>query len=408
MDPLTASRCARLAALLAVLSAAGCAAPGTPSPDAMPAPGAPAAAAAAQSQQGAFVTLLGSDTVSVERFTRSGDRIEGQQVVRTPRTSIRDYSATLGADGAISRFEMSVLPAPGAQPSLRTTIDFERDTATVRIVRGDSTQTLRVPAGSGALPFLSYNVALYELSVARLRASGRDSIELAHVPIGATETFPLAVRRLGADSVLIYNIAGANRVRVDAGGRVLDLDGRQSTLKLVAERVATVDLEALAASYAARDQQGQSLGVLSPRDTVRATVGAANLLVDYSRPARRGRTIFGEVVPWNQVWRTGANQATHFRTDREIEMGGTRIPAGTYTLFSLPSPTGWQLIVNRQTGQGGTEYDQSQDLARIDMQRETLPERVEQFTIAIEPQGQGGMLRMMWDDTRASVPFTVR
>ena len=84
------------------------------------------------------------------------------------------------------------------------------------------------------------------------------------------------------------------------------------------------------------------------------------------------------------------------------------MPAGTYTLWALPSPTGWKLIINRQTGQWGTDYHADQDLVRVDLRVETLPQPVEQFTIAIEPDGAGALLRMAWDRTRVSVPITRR
>jgi hypothetical protein len=130
--------------------------------------------------------------------------------------------------------------------------------------------------------------------------------------------------------------------------------------------------------------------------------------VDYGRPSRRGREIFGNVVPWGTVWRTGANAATQFRTDRDLEIGGVVLPAGTYTLWTLPAPTGWHLIVNRQTGQWGTAYDSTQDFIRVPLTVTVLAAPVEVFTIAVEPQGAGGVLSFAWDRTRALVPFTVR
>jgi hypothetical protein len=108
------------------------------------------------------------------------------------------------------------------------------------------------------------------------------------------------------------------------------------------------------------------------------------------------------------VWRTGANNATAFRTDRDLLFGATRVPAGSYTLFSLPRRDGWQLIINRQTGQWGTEYHPEQDLARIPMQVRTLTaDPVEQFTIRVQPDGQGGVIVMSWGDVEVSAPFTV-
>jgi len=108
------------------------------------------------------------------------------------------------------------------------------------------------------------------------------------------------------------------------------------------------------------------LGQLSVRDTARAGVGGAEVWVDYGRPLKRGREIFGNVVPWNAVWRTGANAATQFSTSADLVIGGAAVPAGKYTLWTLPTPSGWKLIINKQTGQWGTEYHPEQDLVRVE------------------------------------------
>lgn len=149
--------------------------------------------------------------------------------------------------------------------------------------------------------------------------------------------------------------------------------------------------------------------IASPRDTARATVSGAHLLVDYGRPSKRNRAIYGGLVPWGQVWRTGANAATTFVTDKPLVIGGTPVPAGTYTLYSVPNESGpWLLVVNKQTKQWGTEYHQDQDLARIPMTTAPISPAVEQFTIAIDPQASGGTIGLLWDTTRASVAFRVQ
>ncbi|HEU4565053.1 MAG TPA: DUF2911 domain-containing protein [Gemmatimonadaceae bacterium] len=160
---------------------------------------------------------------------------------------------------------------------------------------------------------------------------------------------------------------------------------------------------------------------LSPRDSARVTVGSATLAVNYGRPSMRGRAIFGQLVPYDRVWRTGANEATAFTTSRDLAFGAATVPAGSYTLYTLPkaatapcsgegggSPAG-ELIVNKQTGQWGTEYDQGQDLARIPMQGCRLSAPVEQFEIRIVPQGSdAGVLQLAWETTRYSIPFRVK
>ena len=132
---------------------------------------------------------------------------------------------------------------------------------------------------------------------------------------------------------------------------------------------------------------------LSPRDTVRATVGTAEVTVDYSRPSRRGRTLVGELIPYDQVWRTGANAATQLTTSAPIELAGVPLHPGTYTLWTLPTRGGVSLIINGQSGQWGTEYRADKDVARRPLTVDSLPRNVERFTIRIEPAGR---LVMEW------------
>jgi hypothetical protein len=147
----------------------------------------------------------------------------------------------------------------------------------------------------------------------------------------------------------------------------------------------------------------------SPRGSAEMTLNGKKLTVDYGRPSMRGRKIMGELVPFNQIWRTGANKATHFTTEADLMMDNVTVPKGTYTLFTIPSEKNWKLIINKQTGQWGTPYKpeyEKDEVARIDMPVETLPNPVEQFTISLEPSGEGGILKMQWEQTQASVKFT--
>lgn len=157
---------------------------------------------------------------------------------------------------------------------------------------------------------------------------------------------------------------------------------------------------------AAQPQAAAPQPPASPRDTADMTVAGDRFYVDYGRPYMRGRTIMGGLVPYGEVWRTGANAATTFVTPRDLRIGGTPVPAGTYTLYTIPGENEWQLIVNRQTGQWGTQYDAAQDLVRIPMQVERTAAPVEQFTIQMMP-GSPARLVMEWENTRASVPVEV-
>jgi hypothetical protein len=178
---------------------------------------------------------------------------------------------------------------------------------------------------------------------------------------------------------------------------------------VVVTRVPWVDVEGPARRWAAADAAGRGLGELSGRGREEATVGGARIVVDYGTPMRRGRDIWGGIVPWGQLWRTGANRATHLSTTRDLVLGdparGLVMPAGEYTLFSIPERDGGVLIVSRQTGQTGTAYDPARDLGRVPMRRVERTEPAESFTITVDP---AGMLRLAWDRSEFVVPFAVR
>ena len=147
--------------------------------------------------------------------------------------------------------------------------------------------------------------------------------------------------------------------------------------------------------------------LLSPRQTTDYTFAdGKKITVDYGAPSVRGRKIMGgQPVPYDKVWRTGANEATGFVTDTDLMIGNTKVPAGKYTLYSLPTENAWQLIVNKQTGQWGTVYNQDQDLARIPMKLEKTSAPVEMMKISFD--GSGGNATTMtieWENTKVSVP----
>ncbi|HEX8358681.1 MAG TPA: DUF2911 domain-containing protein [Longimicrobium sp.] len=387
-------------ALALVLAACG----GSPGAETAPAP---APAAAPRSESAAFVATIGTDTVSVERYTRTATTLSGEVVTRSPRTTSRVYTAQLRPDGSVSQVEVTTrqLTAAPSTPPAVTTVSFTGDTAAVRIVRGDSVQTQRVAAGANAFPLVGGSYAIYEQAIIHARATGGTATRVRLVAPGNPQPVNVELRGVAGDSLQLVTIAGPANVRTDATGRILALNAPESTQKIVLQRLPSLDVAALGASYAQREAAGRGLGTLSPRDSVTATLGGARIVIDYGRPLRRGRRVLGEVVPLNEVWRTGANAATGLRTDRDLTIGGTRVPAGSYTLFTLPSANGWQLIINRQTGQWGTEYKPEQDLARIPLQSRPASPAVEQFTIRIDPPGT---LRMLWDDFELSAPIEVR
>jgi hypothetical protein len=139
------------------------------------------------------------------------------------------------------------------------------------------------------------------------------------------------------------------------------------------------------------------------------TLNGKKITIEYSRPFLKGRHVGQELAPYGKVWRTGANEATSFTTEADLTVGGANVPAGKYTLYSLPSEGTWKLIINKQTGQWGTQYDESQDLARVDMQKSQLSQPVEQFTISFDKKGDNSAdLVLEWETTRLTVPVKAK
>jgi Protein of unknown function (DUF2911) len=153
---------------------------------------------------------------------------------------------------------------------------------------------------------------------------------------------------------------------------------------------------------------GNQHPVLSPAAQASVTLNGKTLTVYYCAPSMRGRKIIGGLVPFDKVWRTGANTSTTFHTESNLRIGKQVVPAGTYTLYTLPSDRGWKLIINKQVGQWGTVYNESQDLCRIPMLDGVIPSApVQRFTIHFEhTRGDKTELHLTWANANVYVPIT--
>ena len=169
--------------------------------------------------------------------------------------------------------------------------------------------------------------------------------------------------------------------------------------------IASLAWAMLALSGTANGQESRP----SPPGNAEVELKGQTVSVAYSRPSMRGRKIMGELVPYGEVWRTGANEATQLTTPLALEIGGVEVPAGKYSLFTLPSEGVWMLIINKETGQSGLDYSKEQDLARIDMKKTKTAAPVEKFTISWEKKGnESGLLVLEWENTRLTVPVRAK
>jgi hypothetical protein len=148
---------------------------------------------------------------------------------------------------------------------------------------------------------------------------------------------------------------------------------------------------------------------LSPPAKTSVTINGQRVTVKYSAPSMRKRVIFGGIEPYYKVWRAGANDATILQTSADVEFNRLLVPKGEYSLFVWLDPQQWQLIINRQTGKSGLEYNQDRDLGRVPMEMSRPPKPIERFKITLTKTADTkGQLKLAWENTAATVDFVVR
>jgi hypothetical protein len=367
--------------------------------------------------------LLGRDTIAVESVTRTADTVVSDAVDRLPRVRRRHTRIILGDGGRIRHLEMDIeTPSePSAQRLRHVVADVTADS--VKITKRDSVGTLRRAFATGggiamahvpqmySLTDLYFGAALQRAAATKLAAG--DSVRMRQFYIDREfDRFPLHegfVRPLPGGRAEIWHdwLSGVGEATFDSSGNMLTYSGARSTYKVNVTRLAAQpDVAAIGERFAALEAQRGGVVQLSVRDTARGTIGGAAFMVDYGRPLARGRVLVGDVLPCDHVWRTGANAATQLFITAPITLAGLKLPAGKYTLWTVPRAKGADLIVNTQTGQWGTEYNGKFDLGMQAMTVKQLATPVEEFTITIVPiDARHGTLVMEWGTFRWSAPI---
>ena len=186
--------------------------------------------------------------------------------------------------------------------------------------------------------------------------------------------------------------------------------------KLTSSLIAVAFLINAATLSAQQPKRVASTGGASPHETTSAVIDGCRVTITYGRPFTNNpktgepRKIWGSLVPWDKAWRTGADEATLLLTQKPLMIGETTIPAGAYTLYTIPSESGTaKLAISKNLGAWGVPVDEKNDLARVDLKKEPLEKTADQFTMAVakNPTG-GGVIKLMWENTQFSVPFTVK
>jgi hypothetical protein len=372
-----------------------------------------------------FLTTLGRDTISIESISRLGNTITSDEVDRFPGLRIRHTVVELNDDGSIRHLVMNIhTPSePSGQRDRKVVADVTGDK--VHLSKTDSTATVDrdfTTGGSIVVAHVPQMYSLYELYFAaalkQTAASGLTAgkpvqmrqfyidREFDHFPLGHATVSPVDRGKL---EITHDWLSGSGEAMMDSAGNMLSYSGARTTYDVQVKRLATPpDIKDIADRFEAKETQGGHVRSLSVRDSSRAQIGNSILTVDYGRPLLRGRTLLGDVIPYDRVWRTGANAATQFTTSTPIKLAGMQVPAGSYTLFTAPHKNGVDLIVNKQTGEWGTEYNRSLNLGIAPIISEVATAPVEEFTISILPvDNRHGTLVLEWGSFKWIAPIEV-
>ena len=361
---------------------------------------------AAQSKDRTFISLLGRDTVSVERISKNGDVVVSDVVLRAPTVTRYRYEAELEPTGRVRQLTATktILGLGAIGGWTRASLTFVGDSviSTTTVSNNTSTARLRAP---DAFPAGVSSLFDQELVFAWLQRQHRASADVPLVVVGQTNAWPDHFELGPGDSAHVGESPNTLHVLLDERGSLRAVDGRRTTVKIVAREVTDLDLERVTRSFVASERDGSGMaGGVSPAGKVEGTIGDARVTISYGRPSTRGRDVWSNGVLGDTLWRTGANAATVFETSRDLAVGGLRLPAGRYSLWTLVSRSAYELRFNAQSGQWGTEYHPERDVLRVPMTVESLASPVEQLTISFKNTNPSRLV-IEWGVRRLVVPI---
>jgi Protein of unknown function (DUF2911) len=365
------------------------------------------------SDRGLVVYTLGSDTTTLQYFEYDNKRF---------KTTILDL------DGTVEKYEAVGLLDESGDISEVHSKHYRQDSAgnwslmmeVDNVLTGDSTFITftregkmirrRAMAGKAIVSNAADPCSFYMYPYMGFFAATqiRDTLFHCHFALGSCRTF--YVTRVSPGELHVGSIT-MGRVRLFSGenGRMDSANAIGSSLNFIARVIrGRNDYPGYIDQLAKVKWASHSAAKPTMRDSARLVVGNKNIAIDYWSPMTRGRQIFGAVVPWNRIWRTGANNATKLRLELPVQHDGQTLPAGEYSLWTYPTEKGWWLIVNKKANVWGTEYDSTADLMKWPMHVEQTGEKVEALKIDLLA-GPGGVIRLQvaWDLYKAWVDFTL-
>lgn len=358
---------------------------------------------------GSFVAKLGRDTVIVETYNMVANHLYGKAFLRYPEDQIGVFDFHFYPDSSIRHYSMSFMKPDSSYITTWGTqgLFCENDSCTWFASWAGAEAEYVNKRAAKQMDFIggwTPTLSLIEWNCMRLIKSGKQSL-----PITMLNDY-IGVRHVsiskGTNDTLIFGgpFLEYTKIKVTPAGRITSYDGTGTPWNYIATKYAPIDVD----EVAKRLSKTPKIGIPSPEVKVKYPISNDTIHLSYGRPSKRGRTIFGGIVPYDSVWRTGAGDPTQITLPYNIQFGKTVIPKGKYSLYTIPQPDEWALIFNTDLKQWPTDPDRSKDIALVSLKLRKPDKEYETFTIAIDQVKGGGIIRFIWEETEAYASFKVK
>jgi hypothetical protein len=343
----------------------------------------------------------------IGHYQLNGDDFDMTVLVRSP-LEVHKLKGSLFSSGECKYVEgYAYKPAIGKDSLLLQTYKlFTRNDSTFTEQNMGGNVSVFAYSGRGMLhlgiyPYVFFNPLYAQYAPAKTG----DSLLSAHLFFGIKD--PVTIKRINKSTVTVGGkTMGLFNIYFNEKEKPNYIDAMGSSWNVKGKILSYLNIDSIIHLEAVRAQQFGERPLLNKLESIQATIGSTEIRITYSRPSSRGGVIFGEVVPWNRFWRTGANAATKITVSTPIFFNNKALPAGEYAIFTMPTKSGWTIMFNKEANLWGTQYNPANDVLRVPMKVKQLQEPVEVMTIEIIPANGGGSINVVWEKTKASVAFT--
>ena len=359
--------------------------------------------------------MLGTDTTAIQRFEINGDSFRTKVIFRPSGISIIEGRGIFSSDGHLKSMTSSAykVSATGELiPNQETTITTTQDSTFIEVQEGGLSSRTKysgtcIVANDGGI------ISFYLFPYWGFYAPKAINDSLVGTQLSATTggKRKFVIMRKSENSLIAGStLMGSIALLLDKNNKLESIDGTGSSLNITGRVIRNLDFDSLTNAQIDRQMKYGIMPARTTRDTVIYKNGKIKMTINYWQPSVRNRKIFGSVIPWNRFWRAGANDATEFTLNTPLSFDGQRLDSGRYTLFVLPkeAPGQWTLMFNKKTGIWGTDYEPSFDALRVPMKKEILSSLVEKLKFSITPTPEGGIISIEWENTKASVDFSLK